>query len=369
MLSQEELTRYSKQLKLPEWSIEEQIKLAQSTILVVGAGGLGCGVLPYLVAAGIGKIVLIDGDYIDVSNLARQVLYSSDEVGQPKVHVAQKKLTALNPHCQVEVIQDTLNRTNAAELIAAVDLVIDCTDNFETRYLINDTCVQYEKPFVYAAIHSWEGLISLCNGQVYGEDRLGPTYRCFFPSAPGLDEIPTCDDAGVLGFLPGILGIMQAKEAIYYLVGWSSPANGALGRFDATEMSMQFFKMMRSPNVHQEIEKESIPNWEHVRDLDPNEAHARLQAGTIDYILDVREPDEFELASLSGAIQIPMGKILDQLLQIPKDKTGLVLCHHGMRSAYVIKQLQKNGYTHLWNLRGGIDAWSIHIDTSIPRYF
>jgi len=369
MLSPEELIRYSKQLKLSEWSAVEQLKLAQSTILVVGAGGLACGLLPYIVSAGIGKVILIDADRIDVSNLARQVLYATEEVGQPKVQVAQKKLKALNPHCQIEAIQDTLNHKNAAELIAAVDLVIDCTDNFETRYLINDTCVHYEKPFVYAAIHSWEGLISLCNGQVYGENRLGPTYRCFFPSAPGLDEIPTCDDAGVLGFLPGLLGIMQAKEAIYYLVGWSSPANGALGRFDATDMSMQFFKMMRSSNVHQELEKESTPNWEQVRELKPEEAQVQLKAGTIEFILDVREPDEFELASISGSIQIPMGLILGQLPQIPKDKTGLVICHHGMRSAYVIKQLQKNGYTNLWNLRGGIDAWSIHVDESIPRYF
>lgn len=369
MLSPEELHRYSKQLKLPEWNIREQNVLSQSTVLVVGAGGLASGALPYLVSAGIGKLILIDSDRIDLSNLGRQVLFSSDEVGQAKVIAAQKKLLALNPTCQIDVIEDFLNESNADELIAAVDLVIDCTDNFSTRYLINDTCVKYDKPFVYAAIHSWEGLISLCNGIVYGEDRKGPTYRCFFPEEPGLDEIPTCDEAGVLGFLPGIMGVLQAKEAIYYLVGWASPANGALGRFDVTEMSIRFFKMMRSSNANQLPEKELNVSWELVYDLEAEEAFEKLSAGKIDYILDVREPEEWEMASLEHTIQIPMGQVLQQAATLPKGKTGLVLCHHGMRSAFVIKQLQKNGFKHLFNLKGGIDAWSIHVDENIPRYF
>ncbi len=370
MFSQEELHRYSKQLKLPEWSLREQAILAQTTLLVVGAGGLASGALPYLVSAGIGKIVLIDADRIDLSNLGRQILYATDEVGQLKVEVAQRKMKELNPHCQLEIYKDALQHQNADELIASVDLVIDCTDNFATRYLINDTCVKYDKPFVYAAIHSWEGLISVCNGEVFGEDRKGPTYRCFFPEEPGLDEIPTCDEAGVLGFLPGIMGIMQAKEAIYYVLGWSSPANGALGRFDVTDMSMQFFKMKRTSNAEQNRTKFLDDNaWEIVEDLEVEKAAELLDSGQIDYLLDVREPEEWELASIQNAIQIPMGQVLPKAESLPKEKVGLVLCHHGMRSAFVIKQLQKNGFKHLFNLKGGIDAWSIHVDDSIPRYF
>jgi len=369
MLSQEELHRYAKQLKLPEWNVREQTILAQSTLLVVGAGGLASGALPYLAAVGIGKMILIDSDRIDVSNLGRQVLYATQEVGASKVRTAQQKLTSLNPNCQIEIVEDSLNASNADEFIAAVDLVIDCTDNFTTRYLINDTCVRYDKPFVYAAIHSWEGLISVCNGTVFGEERKGPTYRCFFPEEPGLDEIPTCDEAGVLGFLPGMMGIMQAKEAIYYLVGWASPANGALGRFDVNEMSMRFFKMNRSANANNiPINKEDT-SWEVVHDLDPEEAFEKYVAGEIDYLLDVREPEEWELASLKNSIQISMGQVLQQAENLPKDKIGLVLCHHGMRSAFVIKQLQKIGFKQLFNLKGGIDAWSIHVDENIPRYF
>jgi adenylyltransferase/sulfurtransferase len=369
MFSPEELHRYSKQLKLPEWNLHEQRVLAQSTLLVVGAGGLASGALPYLVSAGIGKIILIDADRIDLSNLGRQVLYSTDEVGFTKVEMAAKKLKALNPHCQIESIQENLNPTNAAELIAAVDLVIDCTDNFTTRYLINDTCVKYDKPFVYAAIHSWEGLISLCNGNVYGEGRKGPTYRCFFPEEPGLDEIPTCDEAGVLGFLPGLLGILQAKEAIYYLVGWESPANGALGRFDANDMTLRFYKTNRSQTADIIPEKKESFNSLIVRDIESDKANEMLMDGKLEFILDVREPEEWELASIDHSIQIPMGQIMQQLHSIPQDKNGLVVCHHGMRSAFLIKQLQQNGFHNLFNLKGGIDSWSIHVDDSIPRYY
>ncbi len=369
MFNSEDLHRYRKQLKLPEWNLPEQLKLAESTLLVVGAGGLACGALPYLVSAGIGKIILIDKDCVDLSNLGRQVIYATEEVGLPKVEVAKRKLNALNPNCEIEAISENLDANNAHELIAAVDLVIDCTDNFTTRYLINDTCVRYDKPFVYAAIHSWEGLISVCNGTVFGENRKGPTYRCFFPEEPGLDEIPTCDEAGVLGFLPGILGILQAKEAIYYLVSWESPANGALGRFDANDLSFRFYKTQRTHTADQFSATSSIPSHEQVKELDVQMAQNLLNAGELKFILDVREPDEYELASLENSIQIPMHQIGEQISKIPKDQKGLVMCHHGMRSAYVIKQLQALGFQHLFNMKGGIDAWSIQIDPSIPRYY
>jgi adenylyltransferase/sulfurtransferase len=368
MLTPEQHARYSKQLRLPEWGEAEQLTLAKSTILVVGAGGLASGALPYLVAAGVGNIVLLDKDTIDLSNLARQTIYATDEVGLPKVEVATKKMKALNPTCNIEAICAHLTSENAEEWISKVDLVVDCTDNFETRYLINDTCVKFQKPFVYAAIQSWEGQFSLLNGMIFEEGTLGPTYRCLFPEEPRLGEIPNCDAAGVMGFLPGIMGALQAKEAIYYLVGWSSPANGALGRFDVSDLSIRFYKMKRSAEADRLPVKKTFKADE-VRQLDVLEAAKWLKEGRISFVLDVREPEEWELASLQGSIQLSMGNVLARANSIPGNQPGLVLCHHGMRSAFVIKQLQQIGFTQLYNLEGGIDAWSRYVDEAVPRYY
>lgn len=368
MLTAEQRQRYSKQLRLPEWGETEQLKLANAKILVVGAGGLACGALPYLVSAGLGNLVLVDADTIDLSNLARQTLYATEEIGKLKVEVAQEKLRALNPNCKIEAIAERLVAANAEKWIAEVDLVVDCTDNFETRYLINDTCVKYQKPFVYAAIQSWEGQFSLLNGQIFGEDMLGPTYRCLFPEEPSLGEIPDCNVAGVLGFLPGIMGALQAKEAIYYLIGWPSPANGALGTFDVSDVSIRFFKINRSADA------ERLPvalgfRADEVRQLDAVTAAEWLKSGKLAYVLDVREPEEWDLASLGGSLQISMGEVVARQGNLPGNQPGLVLCHHGMRSAFVIKQLQQIGFTQLYNLEGGIDAWSRLVDAEVPRYY
>lgn len=368
MLTSEQIERYSKQLRLPEWGEAEQLNLAKSTILVVGAGGLASGALPYLVAAGVGNIVLMDKDTIDLSNLARQTLYATDEVGRPKVEVASKKMMALNPTCKFEAICAHLTSENAVEWISKVDLVVDCTDNFETRYLINDTCVRFQKPFVYAAVQSWEGQFSLLNGMIFEEGILGPTYRCLFPEEPRLGEIPNCDAAGVIGFLPGIMGALQAKEAIYYLVGWSSVANGALGRFDVSDLSIRFYKMRRSASAERLPEKK-VFRADEVRQLEVLEAAKWLKEGKLSFVLDVREPEEWALASLEDSIQISMGEVLERAKFIPGDQPGLVLCHHGMRSAFVIKQLQQIGFTQLYNLEGGIDAWSRYVDDAVPRYY
>ena len=367
-LTSEQQARYAKQLKLPEWTEKEQLTLLRSSVLVVGAGGLANGALPYLAAAGLGKIILLDADVIDLSNLARQVMFTTEEVGLSKVAVAKKRIEALNGDCKVEAIQEHLKPENAEEWIAKVDLVIDCTDNFATRYLINDHCVRLKKPFVYAAIQSWEGQFSLCNGKVFGEDRMGPTYRCFFPEEPKLGEIPDCNVAGVMGFLPGIMGAFEAKEAIYYLVGWSSPANGAMGRFDVSDFSLRFYKMQRTAQAD-EVGPVVVKKREEVRQLDVVTAFEWLKTGKLAYILDVREPEEWELASIENCIQIPMGEVLSEKNKIPGESPGIVMCHHGMRSAFVIKQLQALGYEHLYNMEGGIDAWSIRIDGAVPRYY
>ena len=337
MLTPSELIRYQKQLKLPEWGIEKQLALKASHVLVVGAGGLGVAALPYLAAAGIGQISIVDPDVVDLSNLGRQVIYTSAEVGQSKALLAQRYLQNLNPEVNVSSFEVKLTSENAAEFIQKADLVLDCTDNFAARYLINDYCVSLEKPFVYAAIHAWEGLLSVCNALLPNGARTA-TYRCLFPESPNMSEIPNCDEVGVLGFIPGIMGLLQAKEAIFYLAGFSSPAQGALVRWDARDMSMKHFKVEREANAAVNI----------------------FPKTNLDEVREIQVPD---------TLQIPMHHVPTNIASLPVHKKCLVMCHHGMRSAHVIRFLQQEkGFTNLYNVSGGIDAWSLKINPSIPRY-
>ena len=357
MLTPEELNRYQKQLAIPEWDAAKQMRLQRAHVLVVGAGGLGVAVIPYLAAAGVGKLTIVDHDRVELSNLGRQVIYRTDQVGQSKALLAKAFAESLNPHVFVEAIPEKFTFENHS-LVQDVDIVIDCTDNFDTRYLINDSCVTYSKAFVYAAIHTWEGQLAVCNA--FGT---GPTYRCLFPDEPSAGEIPSCDEAGVLGFLPGMLGLMQAKEAIFYLAGMESPAQSNLLRWDARNMRMHTFRMERSADATERI----FPHKPvEMIEISASDAAARLQSGEIKFVLDVREPFEWELASLAGSIQMPMNSL--QIELIPKEAKGVVLCHHGMRSMYVLKHLQAHGFSNLLNVAGGIDAWSREVDDSIPRY-
>ena len=236
MLSDLEFERYRKQLNLPEWRKAQQLRLKEASILVVGAGGLGCGALPYLAAAGVGSITILDADVIELSNLARQVLYKTDEVGTSKAIKAAEALRDLNPTIVVTGVAEKLTVENATAYIEKHDLIIDCTDNFQTRYLINDVCVALKKPFVYGAIHAWEGQFAVFHPQ-------GPSYRTLFPVEPSPEEIPSCDEVGVLGVLPGIIGLFQAKEAIFYLAGFESPAQKGLLTFDLRDMRISSFKL------------------------------------------------------------------------------------------------------------------------------
>lgn len=367
MLTSEDFVRYQKQLKMADWGEEEQLKLANAQVLVVGAGGLASGALPYLAAAGVGNLTILDEDTVDLSNFGRQVIYQQAGVGEFKAIQAEAFVKALNPSIQVRGIAQKLNEENAESFIRAADLVVDCTDNFSTRYLINDYCVALGKPFIYAAIHTWEGHLSVCNFSLSSGKRT-PTYRCFYPNEPGPYEIPTCDEAGVLGFLPGMLGIMQAKEAIFALVGMDSPAQGALMTWDAQAMRSYFFKLERDPKAEQKIFPAAADS-QVVKELSPEEVFYRWQNGQIDYLLDVRELDEWDYARIDGAIHIPMNEIPEKFSLLPKSSRGVVLCHHGMRSASVILYLQQEqGFKHLVNLSGGIDAWSRRINPDIPRY-
>ena len=236
MLSDLEFERYRKQLNLPEWRKPQQMRLKESKILVVGAGGLGCGALPFLAAAGVGSITILDADVIELSNLARQVLYKTEDVGASKALKAAEALQALNPSIVIQGITENLIADNAAHYIGQYDLIIDCTDNFQTRYLINDSCETLKKPFVYGAIHAWEGQFAVFHPA-------GPSYRSLFPVEPSPQEIPSCDEVGVLGVLPGIIGLFQAKEAIFYLAGFESPAQQGLMTFDLRDMRLSSFRL------------------------------------------------------------------------------------------------------------------------------
>ena len=357
MLSPDEIKRYQKQLAIPEWNAEMQLRLKQAHVLVIGAGGLGVTVIPYLAAAGIGRLSVVDHDRVELSNLGRQAIYQTNQVGQSKALLAKSYVEALNPEVQVEAIVEKFSLANYG-IVEAVDLVVDCTDNFDTRYLINDSCVRFGKAFVYAAIHTWEGQLAVCNA--FG---VGPTYRCLFPDEPSAGEIPNCNDAGVLGFLPGIMGLMQAKEAIIYLAGMPSPAHNHLIRFDVRSMRIHQFNMERSADALDRIfpTKDDLP-----LEMEPDEAQQALASGKIHFVLDVREPFEWDLACLEGSIYMPMNQL--QVDLIPKDLPGLVMCHHGMRSMFVIRHLQEQGFDKLINLSGGIDAWSREVDNTIPRY-
>ena len=236
MLTDLEFERYRKQLNLPEWRKAQQIRPKGAKVLVVGAGGLGCGALPFLAAAGVGSITILDADVIELSNLARQVLYKTADVGLSKAKKAAEALQALNPTIVINGISENLSAENASNYIAKHDLMVDCTDNFKTRYLINDTCVDLHKPFVYGAIHAWEGQFAVFHPA-------GPSYRSLFPVEPSPQEIPSCDEVGVLGVLPGMIGLLQAKEAIFYLAGFESPAQQGLMTFDLREMRMSSFRL------------------------------------------------------------------------------------------------------------------------------
>lgn len=236
MLTDLEFERYRKQLNLPEWRKAQQMRLKEASILVVGAGGLGCGALPFLAAAGVGSITILDADVIELSNLARQVLYKTEDVGASKALKSAEALQALNPTIVIKGVAENLSADNARANIAQHDLVIDCTDNFSTRYLINDTCVDLHKPFIYGAIHAWEGQFAVFHPA-------GPSYRTLFPVEPSPQEIPACDEVGVLGVLPGMIGLFQAKEAIFYLAGFESPAQQGLMTFDLRDMRLSSFRL------------------------------------------------------------------------------------------------------------------------------
>lgn len=368
-LTKEELARYNRHIILPELGLEGQEKLKKAAVLVIGSGGLGSPVLQYLNAAGVGKIGIVEHDIVDRSNLQRQILFPENSVGRSKAEVTGEFLKDRNSFTEIEIHATRLSKENALEIIKNYDLVVDGTDNFATRYLINDACVILKKPFVYGSIFKFEGQISVFNYQG------GPTYRCLFPEPPEAGSVPSCSQIGVIGVLPGVIGTMQASEAIKVITGIGEPLSGKLYSINLLDMKSQTFGFFPEPeNLEISVLMDDYEDFcgtnqrPEVRSLSVDEAQEKLTSDNWN-IIDVRESFEYEIAALENSILIPLNLIPSAVNKIDRNRPTLVYCHHGMRSAQAIQFLQEEyGYNNLYNLEGGIDQWSIEIDNSLERY-
>ncbi|MGB3180870.1 MAG: molybdopterin-synthase adenylyltransferase MoeB [Cyclobacteriaceae bacterium] len=382
--NKEELERYSRHLIIPDFNIEGQRKLKGARVLVVGTGGLGSPLLQYLTAAGVGTIGILDFDVVDESNLQRQVLFRVEDVGQPKAEVAKRTLERLNPHVDFIVHNTQLTSDNALDIIKEYDLVADGTDNFPTRYLVNDACVLLGKTNVYASIFRFEGQVSVFN-YTDKEGNAGPNYRDLFPVPPPPGLVPSCAEGGVIGVLPGIIGSLQASEVIKVLTGVGDPLSGRLFLFDALTFETRTLKVRRDPDnplngtnptqtelidyqqfcgIGGNAEGEERP----VKEVTVDELYNMQTRGENIQIIDVREPYEYEIANI-GAMLIPLKTVSDNVDQIASDKKVVIHCRSGVRSAKAIRELEnKFGFTNLYNLNGGILAWADKIDNEIAKY-
>ncbi len=377
MLSKEELIRYNRQIILPDFGTEGQDKLKAASVLVIGAGGLGAPNLLYLAAAGIGRIGIIDFDEVSLSNLHRQVLFNENEVGKNKAQTAKERLELLNPEVKFEVFEKPITSLNAMEIIANYDLVVDGSDNLPTRYLVNDACCFLGKPLVYGAIFRFEGQVSVFN-HMDNEGKRGPNYRDLFPTPPPPDMVPSCSEGGVLGVLPGIIGAMQANEAIKIITGIGSTLSGKLFLYDAQDVSTRTLNVQPNaenplsgddPTLTELIDYEAFCGGEHVKaynEITALELGKKLKEDTI-HLLDVREDYEYEIANLGGQF-IPLNQVVDRKSEIPNDRPIVVMCKSGARSQKAIDLLKKEGFDQLLNLKGGILAWQKEIDLDMDTY-
>lgn len=377
--SKEELERYSRHLIIPEFNIEGQRKLKEAKVLVVGSGGLGSPLLLYLTAAGVGHIGIVDFDVVDDSNLQRQVLFGVEHVGKPKVEAAKKRLQSLNPHVKFELYNTMLTSENALEIIKGYDLVADGTDNFPTRYLVNDACVILGIPNVYASIFRFDGQVSVFN-YTDKEGNKGPNYRDLFPEPPPPGLVPSCAEGGVIGVLPGIIGSLQANEVIKVLTGIGQPLAGRLFVFDALSFETRTLNIAKNKNAKPITElidyqqfcgilpKEEQPKEEAVKEVSVQELHQLISNNEKFQLIDVREPYEYEIAQINGEL-IPLKYVLDKANQISKNEKVIIHCRSGKRSADAIRLLQESfGYDNLYNLKGGILAYANEIDKSLATY-
>ena len=378
-LSNEEIARYSRHLIMPEVALDGQKKLKKARVLTIGAGGLGSPLAMYLAAAGIGTIGIVDFDVVDESNLQRQIIHGTSDLGRPKMESARDRIQDINPNVKVEAFEEALTSENALEIFEDFDVIVDGTDNFPTRYLVNDASVLTGKPNVYGSIFRFEGQASV----FWSEE--GPCYRCLYPEPPPPGLVPTCAEGGVLGILPGAIGTIQATETVKLILGIGEPLGGRLILYDALGMSFREMKLRKDPNcpvcgenptvtelidyqefcgIPQAAEREAENG---VPEITVSELKGKLDGGESVNVLDVREPHEYEVANI-GARLIPLAELPERLVELDRDETLAVHCKSGGRSARAVKLLREAGFQNVHNVKGGIDAWSEEIDPSVPKY-
>ncbi len=386
MLSREEIRRYSRHLIMPEVTLEGQKKLKAASVLLIGTGGLGSPMAMYLAAAGVGRIGLVDFDVVEFSNLQRQIVHYTTDVGRPKLQSAAEKLRAINPNVEIVTHETIFDSGTAMDIARDYDIIADGTDNFPTRYLTNDVCVLLGKPNVHASIFRFEGQASV----FYAKE--GPCYRCLYPTPPPPGEVPSCAEGGVLGILPGIMGTIQAAEVIKLILGIGEPLIGRLLLFDALEMSMRTLKLRRDPNcpicgenptIHELIDYEQFcgvaPAGAGAQAARPAEASAvpeitseqlkaRLDAGDDVLLIDVREPHEVQICAIRPSTLIPLGEVPKRYAELDPDREMVVDCRSGARSGKAVAFLRKQGFSRVFNLKGGILDWIDKVDPSMPKY-
>jgi sulfur-carrier protein adenylyltransferase/sulfurtransferase len=380
-LTQDDLTRYSRHLILPEVGVEGQRKLKAARVLCVGTGGLGSPLALYLAAAGVGTLGLVDFDVVDASNLQRQIIHSTADIGRKKLDSAEEKLTALNPALNVVKHETMLSSANALDILKDYDVIADGTDNFPTRYLVNDACVLLGKPNAYGSIFRFEGQASVFAAKD------GPCYRCLYPEPPPPGLVPSCAEGGVLGILPGLIGVIQATEAIKLILGIGEPLIGRLLLVDALKLRFRELKLRKNPDcpacgTHPTVtklidyeqfcgirpetkEEQAVKNG--IPQLSVKDLKKRMDAGENLFILDVREPFEYQIANIGGKL-IPQGEVPQRLAEIDRDREIIVQCKSGGRSQRIAEFLKQSGYPKVANVSGGILAWSDQIDPSVPKY-
>ncbi len=377
VLSAAEMQRYSRHIIMPEVGMEGQAKLKAGKVLAIGAGGLGSPLTLYLAAAGVGKIGIVDFDVVDVTNLQRQIIHSTPGIGKSKLQSAKQRLNELNPEVEVRTYETRLTSQNAMELFKDYDVIVDGTDNFPTRYLVNDACVLLGKPNVYGSIFRFEGQAS-----VFGMPD-GPCYRCLYPEPPPPGLVPSCAEGGVLGILPGIIGVIQATETVKCLLGIGETLKGRLLLFDALKMSFRELKLRRDPacpicGAHRTINR--LIDYEQFCGIGQSEkpsAEGDLQAEELKhwidskesfYLLDVREPQEWQLCRIPGSTLIPLGQLANRLNELSREDLIVAYCRSGVRSGKAVDLLRNSGFQKVRNLAGGILAWADKVDPTIPKY-
>jgi adenylyltransferase/sulfurtransferase len=378
-LTNEEVARYSRHLILPEVGVAGQLKLKQAKVAMIGAGGLGAPLGLYLAAAGVGRIGLVDFDVVDVSNLQRQVIHGTRDIGRKKLDSAADRMRDINPHIEIDKFDTGLTSENALEILRDYDLVVDGTDNFPTRYLVNDACVLLKKPNVYGSIFRFEG-----QATVFAYED-GPCYRCLYPEPPPPGLVPSCAEGGVLGILPGVIGVIQATEAVKIILGIGETLKGRLLLYDALSMRFRELKLRRdrdcpvcgdNPTLKHLIDYQEFCGVKAVANpvpapdgvIDPVEVKSKLDRGDKFLLLDVREPHEYQIARIEGATLIPLGQLPARLGELDKNAEIVAHCKMGGRSQQAVDLMKQQGFTNVRNMTGGINAWSDKVDKSVPKY-